>query len=158
MAALKRAVLLDTNLLLLAAVGSFDKTLIGRKRLDEYSSGDFDLLIRLIERYPNTLTTPHLLTELNNLAEQCVPVRRHGDFRVFLAGFIAKLDEQWAPASQICATKAFMRLGLADAAVCHLANNQTTVITTDGMMHRFLLREKVDAHHFHYIRKSWNLT
>jgi hypothetical protein len=152
MAALKRAILLDTNLLLLAAVGRFDKTLIGRKRLSIFTPDDFDLLIKIHGGYRRSLTTPHLLTELSNLADQCVPHARHIPFRIFLAAFMTALEEQWMPAQSLCQTNEFRKLGLADAAACLLADSQATVITVDGSMYNLLLARGIDACNFNHLR------
>ena len=77
--------LLDANLLLPVVVGEFDPASIGRKRLDTYGVSDLHLLLGIAADFPRRLTTPHLLTEVGNLADQCVPRDRHHAFRGFLA-------------------------------------------------------------------------
>ena len=148
-----RAILLDANLLLLAVVGRFDPTLVGRKRLDEYAPEHFDLLEHVIAPYSRNLTTPHLLAEVNNLSDQCVPKPRHRAFRKFIeVEVIPFLDECWTPAAELCPTDAFQRLGLADAAICQLADEQTYVLSADAELCSVLWGRGVNAQNFNHLR------
>jgi hypothetical protein len=147
------AILLDANLLVLAAVGEFDKSLIGRKRLDEYTTADFNLLTKQIAPFQRNLTTPHLLAELSNLADQCVPRHRHRDFRDFLhTRIIAQLDERWTPAQELCQTDEFRQLGLADAAVCRLATDNILVLSVDAELCNALWGRGVNVENFNNLR------
>ena len=61
-----RGVLVDTNILLLRFVGDFDRDLIPRfKRTAQFVVEDYDLLKRLLVRFNSTITTPHILAEVN---------------------------------------------------------------------------------------------
>lgn len=65
-----KALLLDTNLLLLYLVGGKDPQLIdGARRLNAYTEEDFDLLYEFIESngFLQLVSTPHILTEVSNL-------------------------------------------------------------------------------------------
>ncbi len=145
-------VLLDANLLLFLAIGQFDLRLIGRKRLDIYTTSDFALLARLIERYQRNRTTPHLLTEVSNLADQCVPKSRHREFRSFLADLVKLLDENRVRAEELCATEEFNQLGLADAAITRLADEQTVVFSVDAELCNVLWGRGVNAENFNHLR------
>ena len=146
------AVLLDSNLLLLLAIGLFDDTLIGRRRLDIFTPKDFELLVDLIAGYTTTVTTPHLLTELNNLAHQCVPERRHREFRHFLKLWMTKLQERWEPAAALCNTEGFAALGLADSAVVHLSAEGVAVLSIDLPLCRHLWGQGVAVLNFNHLR------
>ncbi|MEZ5865688.1 MAG: hypothetical protein R3D25_17040 [Geminicoccaceae bacterium] len=62
-----KAVLLDTNLLILLVIGAVDPRWIGRhKRSRAFVASDWRLLQDLIDNKP-ILTTPHVLTEASNL-------------------------------------------------------------------------------------------
>jgi rRNA-processing protein FCF1 len=145
-------VLLDANLLLFLAVGQFDPNLIGRKRLDIYTTSDFELLKALIDGYQGNRTTPHVLAEVSNLADQCVPRSRHREFRSFLADLVKLLDEKWVPAEEICATEEFSQLGLADAAITRLADEQTVVFSVDAELCNVLWGRGVNAENFNHHR------
>jgi hypothetical protein len=147
-----RAVLLDANLLVLVAVGQFDPALVGRKRLDVYTAADLPLLERLIAGFSRNLTTPHLLAELSNLADQCVPRGRHREFRIFLREFIAQLDERWTRAEELCQSEEFSQLGLADAALCQLADERIALIYVDAELCSVLWARGVQATNFNHVR------
>jgi rRNA-processing protein FCF1 len=147
------AVLLDTNMLVLLVVGRFDRRLIGSNRLDEYDSKDFDLLLNTVKPFARNLTTPHILAELSNLTDQCVPKHRHREFRKFVSEeIVTHLDERWAPASELCETAEFIQLGLADAAVCRLANEKCSVLSVDAELCNVLWGRGVNAENFNHIR------
>jgi hypothetical protein len=153
MAAAQRAILLDAILLLLIAIGQFDKSLIGRKRLDGYVSSDFDLLFALVASFSRNLTTPHLLTEISNLADQCVPKNRYRKFRTFLAEEIfSNLDERWVSAKELSQTNEFHQLGLADAAVCRLVGEKISVLSADMELCNVLWGRGVDVQNFNHLR------
>ena len=62
-------VLLDTNLLLLFLVDSYERKRIRNfKRTSTFSEEDFDLLAAFLQAFKKILTTPHILTEVSNLA------------------------------------------------------------------------------------------
>src|ERR1035441_2201040 len=74
-------VVIDTQLLLLLWIGSFDRTLVGRfKRIQRYEESDFDLLSNIVARCPRLVTTPNVLTEVGNLAGQ-LPEEIANEFR-----------------------------------------------------------------------------
>jgi hypothetical protein len=125
------AVLLDANLLLLMSVGAYDRALIGQKRLKGFTPYDYDVLLEMIGGYRANLTTPHLLSEVSNLSDQCVPRKRHWQFRAFLGQLWLGFDERWMTLSELSKTQAFLQLGLTDAAVCQLTDEQTLVISVD---------------------------
>ena len=62
---------LDTNLLVLLVVGSESRDLISKhRRLEHYSSEDYDILYRLLEDADELFVTPNTLTEASNLVSQ----------------------------------------------------------------------------------------
>lgn len=140
--------LLDANLLLLFMVGAFDRSLVGRKRLDVFGVDDFDVLVVEMNRSTRKLTTPHLLTEVSNLASQCVPKSRHWNFRRSFAERISLMDENWMTAAELCSESSFYALGLADAAVVRLADEQTRVLSVDLALLSQLASKGVNAENF----------
>ena len=68
-----RGVLVDTNILLLFFVGSFERTLITRfKRTNQYRAEDYDLLCHFLSHFDRMATTPHVLSEVNSLSHRLV--------------------------------------------------------------------------------------
>jgi hypothetical protein len=61
--------ILDSNLLLLNWCAQFDPSLVNSfKRLNSFRLEDFDLLVAVLRLFPVLRTTPHVLTEVSNLA------------------------------------------------------------------------------------------
>ena len=78
-----KGVLIDSNLLLLLLVGSFDTNLVinaSFKRVAKYNLEDFETLQNLLRYFTISVTTAHLLTEVSNLAGQ---LPGHLSLRVF---------------------------------------------------------------------------
>ncbi|MCY7357876.1 MAG: hypothetical protein LH609_10485 [Rudanella sp.] len=64
----KSGLLLDTNLLVLLVIGQYDpKRINGHKRLQSYTSEDYDLLLGFMSLFRTFATTPNILTEVSNL-------------------------------------------------------------------------------------------
>jgi hypothetical protein len=80
-------VLVDTNLLLVYFVGAFDPALIPKfKRTRMYTLEDHPLLVRVLGFFEKVVTTPHILTEVSNLAGQLPSHLTRGVFEKFAAG------------------------------------------------------------------------
>ena len=61
--------LIDTNLLVLFLVGKTNKSrILSFQRTQAYTLEDLELLERLVEQFRTLITTPHVLTEVSNLA------------------------------------------------------------------------------------------
>ena len=147
------ALLIDTNLLLLIIAYNFDSSLIGRRRLDNFTLEQGEFLKEFIADFPRILTTPHILAEVSNLADSCVPKGRHRAFRIFFSKAINRLEEQWTGAAALSQLEAFRRLGLTDAAIVQLANKRTKVITIDLELYQMLVAAEVPAENFNH---WWN--
>src|SRR4051812_13958525 len=66
--------LIDTNILLLHVVGSWNRALIpSSKRTSVFTEEDFDLLQETLSAYSPLLVTPAILTEVSNL----LPTQAH---------------------------------------------------------------------------------
>ena len=66
-----KGVLLDTNLMLLLAVGLYKRERISSfKRTDQYTARDFSLVADIISKFDRRITTPHILAETDNLTRQ----------------------------------------------------------------------------------------
>jgi hypothetical protein len=63
--------LIDTNLLVLFVVGSVNPNRIETfKRTSKYSPRDYDLLVRVMERWGSLYTVAHVLAEVSNLTDR----------------------------------------------------------------------------------------
>jgi hypothetical protein len=142
-----KRVLVDTNLLLLYLIGSFERKRIARfKRTADFSESDFDKLASFLAAFRTIVTTPHLLTEVNSLAN-ALPE----DVKPFWADHFAFLAttflEIYEPASDLVKQSAFARFGLADAAIQN-ASRDTLVLTEDFRLSGFLHSQGVAVLNF----------
>ncbi|MBD0320928.1 MAG: hypothetical protein ICV87_11380 [Gemmatimonadetes bacterium] len=145
-------VLVDTNLLLMYLVGAHDPDEIPRfKRTQQFTSGDHALLTDFLGLFRRVVTTPHILTEVSNLAGQLADRTRTGVFETLSEG-IELFHERHTPASELAAEPAFPRFGIADAAVLHEAKGRYLVLTDDFRLSQYLQSEGVDVFNFHHLQ------
>ncbi len=145
-------VLVDSNLLLLYFVGAFSREEIPRfKRTMMYTSADHSLLVRFLGYFKKVVTTPHILTEVSNLAGQLPNHLKPGVFEKFATG-ITLLDEEYAPATEISRRAEFARFGMTDSAVSHHAKGRFLVLTDDFRLSQYLQHENVDVFNFNHLR------
>lgn len=136
-------VLLDTNLLVLFVVGMASPDYIARhKRLTAYSVADYLQLLDLLVDLGSApiVATSHILAEASNFLN-AGDDKKHtsGDrqraqimqqFRIF----ISRITEIQVHAAKAAERPAFMRLGLADAAVLEPECDDTILVTTDSKL------------------------
>ena len=112
-----KKLLLDSNLLLLYLVGSFQRTLVERfKRTNEFSLGEYDLLASIVRQFQFLVTTPHILTEVSNLSN-ALPSNIKEIWLQYFALQIDSLEEVRTAASVICRETSYNPFGLTDAAL-----------------------------------------
>lgn len=158
-----RDLLVDTNLLVLLAIGSFEPRLIERhKRTRHFTVEDYGLLRRFLARFRTVITTPNVLTEASNLIDQGVGTKREG-LQALLASIIGVLEESYIPSQEGCGVEEFQRLGLADSAILHLAQSRSRsrsdllVLTDDLHLYLALQRRGLEAVNFNHLREqSWS--
>jgi hypothetical protein len=108
--------LLDSNLYILYLVGKTNERRIGRfDRTEQYTVAEFRLLNWIVDQFPAVITTPHVLTEVSNLARLREP--ELGILRSILQRLTEKSHEVFEASKLLMADRAFTRLGLTDAAI-----------------------------------------
>jgi hypothetical protein len=147
------SVLVDSNLLLLWFVGVFRRKLIGTyKRLNTFSSEDFDLLAEFLKSFRKIVTTPNILTEVSNLSGALTDhIKPH-----YFASFTSSLDllqEEYVRTTEAAANPLFLRLGLTDAVIATVAARPILVITTDFELYYRLQGLGVDVVNFNHQRR-----
>src|SRR6266404_339872 len=84
--------LVDTNLLVLFAVGTVNRNRIETfKRTRQYTKTDYDLLVRVLEKFKTLYTVAHVLAEVSNLTDLPGPERLQA--RRVLKNTISVLNE-----------------------------------------------------------------
>ncbi len=146
---------MDTNVLLLYFVGTYNPDLVerfNRTRNRGFTSGDYHLLAELLKQFDKFVTTPHVLTEVSNwLAYLDEPARSVCLGR--LAKDIGSMSETITPASTLGGNPAFVRFGIADAAIVDaITPGAYLVITDDFPLFGYLSNRGVDVLNFNRIR------
>ena len=100
------------------------------RRLKEYTSGDYDILIEVLSPVGRVFVTPNTLTEASNLLAQ------HGDperSRFFdrLRYIIQESEEIVVASLDAASNKEFVRLGLTDAVLLEVITKETPLLTVD---------------------------
>jgi hypothetical protein len=148
-----RGVLLDTNILLLYLVGSFDQKRIARfKRTLAYSAEDYGLLLALLMRFRRIVTTPHILSEVNSLAGQFGEPARAGLFELFARIIGDLLAEEYVASAAAAGIAQFPRLGLTDSGILCLVKDKYLVLTDDLKLCGHLEKAGIDVLNFNHLR------
>lgn len=144
-----KPLILDSNVLLLYWCSSYDPGLVGSfKRLNSFTYPDVALLQKTIKLFKAIHTTPHVLTEVSNLAKS-MWIRKEwvGHFALQ----IDIVDEDWIAAKEIVRTSA-MYLGLTDATLCNLATKYV-ILTIDFPLSNYLETKKLNVINFNHLRE-----
>lgn len=148
-----RPAILDSILLLLQWCASFDRELVNSfKRINCFQDEDIDLLSETLKVFSAIRTTPHVLTEVSNLANS-LPKWMKQDWAEHFSKHIEVIPEHWIPASTI-AKSDFMALGLTDAALAELATTHV-ILTLDFPLSNWLESRKLNVINFTHLRSSW---
>lgn len=144
--------LVDTNLLVLLAVGSASVRLIEtHRRTQAYSGEDFALLTRLVAGASNLVTTPHVLAETSNLSRQCAEPGRAA-ISLVLGRLVRAIAEIHVPGIDIVQTEHYARLGITDTALIRLQRDQLTLLTDDLDLYVQSVTVGLDAINFSHLR------
>jgi len=139
--------LLDSNLLLVLAVGRIDPQRLGRdSHLKAYSAADYEILHRYSAVFRARVTTPHILAEVSNHLDNIDP-------RLLPALSTALNDwnpirESWTPATTLVARTEYLTVGLTDVAIMQVARPKTVVLTADRTLWAALAKRQLNAVHY----------
>lgn len=142
-----KRLLLDTNLLVLWLVGNLDPSRIGRRRLEAFQSEHLLRLNDIVNGFRFHVSTPNILTETSNLIGSGEQQLCRGA-AVALARYVEVLDEVYVPSADTLAAPYYIRLGLTDAALAHLAARGDYVLTADGPLYGMLVGHGIYADNF----------
>lgn len=148
-----KPVILDANILLLHWCASFDPELVQTfKRLNSFSGEDIALLHQTLKSFSAITTTPHVLTEVSNLANS-LPNWMKEDWSTHFSKQIQVISEEWISATSI-ATGDFMKLGLTDAGLAELAKTHV-ILTLDFPLSNSLESRGLNVINFTHLRSLW---
>jgi hypothetical protein len=142
-----RPILLDSNLLLLLLVGGFQPALIANfKRTAKYSIRDFETLLGFLGSFSGIVTTPHVLTEVSNLANS-LPEWRKPAWGEFFGAEIQLMHEVHRNSAELARDPAFLAYGLTDTALEQLSAG-TLLLTDDRRLSGYLRSLSLNALNF----------
>jgi hypothetical protein len=154
-----KSILLDSNLLLVFLSGAMGASFFSKfKRVsNNYKMEDYELLLRLLKSFTVLSTTPHVLTEVSNLAQGLTGTYR----RVWDANFIALVRsektwigvrEKWTSAAELSERAEFSPFGITDTALTQLSS-EALVVTEDHRLSGFLKSRDIPVLDFGDLRK-----
>jgi predicted nucleic acid-binding protein len=148
-----KGALIDTNLLLIYLVGKTNRRRIRDfKPCDVFEIEDLERLEELVEYLGKLFTTPHVMTEVSNLAK--LRGKELSAFRQLYKLLVEQMDEFYDESRSVVVDAAFMPLGLTDAAIALLQRRNLLVLTVDLDLWMTLQRRGVDAVNFNHLRAS----
>lgn len=153
-----KTVLLDSNLLLVLLSGALGTRIFKTfKRISEYQFSDYELLTRLLGSFSILLTTPHILTEISNLAESLTGTYRRDWDTNFVALVRSEktrigVREKWTSAAELSERPEFLPFGLTDTALAELST-EALVLTEDYRLSGFLKSRGIPVLNFSDLRK-----
>lgn len=152
-----RALILDSHLLLLLIVGLTSPSYIEKhRRLGAYTANDFQLLQGLVDRASAILVTPNTLTETSNLLAYAREPMKSELFVIFRK-LIEEADERYLESARISDNPQFLRLGLTDSALLHVADPEIELLTADVELYLAALFEGQRVQNFNHLRESHGL-
>ena len=149
----QKGILIDTNILLLWVVGTANPDRIEKfKRTEKFKVKDYHLLLQIFADCSKVVTTPHILTEVSNLAGQLQDPDKTQAF-LAIAKATEKLCEEYQTSDRITKGDGFTKFGLTDCAITELARNSYLVLTDDLRLAHYLENsQQIDTINFNHIR------
>jgi hypothetical protein len=152
-----KGVLVDANLLVLLLVGRVNRQRIPAfKRTQNFTIEDAELLERLVAWFGKLFATPHVLSQVSDLAD--LPGKDlHEIRRLFKLVVEEQIEETYDPSRVLVADSLFDRLGLTDAAIATICSRGILVLTADVELQLALQHRGADALNFNHVRPlAWN--
>jgi|SRR6185312_15017530 len=152
-----RTLLLDSNLLLLFLAGNLGSDFFQQfPRVSGYDFDDYELLRQTLKQFKTILTTPHVLTEITNLANKLSGVHRV-EWSRYLVRFITSesVQEKWIAGRELARTGEFIEFGITDSAISAIAS-EALVLTDDFPLSGSLTSRGFDVLNFKELRSVWN--
>jgi hypothetical protein len=148
----RKGILVDANLLVVLLVGKLGPAHLKNCRATKsFTPDDYSLLVQGVTKFNTLVTTPHILTEVSNLAGS-LPEPLLGEFRAVFRAVVESMSEQSRPAREIAWDAQFLRFGLTDTAITMIAPGRYLVLTVDLPLCGLLQRRKVDVLNFNHFR------
>ncbi len=148
-----KGLLVDTNLMVLIAVGTYNQLRVGTfKRTIQYTLDDLEMMLRIVAYFDRRVTTPNILTEVDNVTRQ-LPEAEHGPLAAAFAQLVSRQFEIYVQSHQTVQHAAYSRLGLTDCVTAMAAAERNALIITDDLrLSNILSSLGMDAININHIR------
>ncbi len=152
-----KAVLLDSNLLLVFLAGSLGiRVFQAFKRISKFQFGDYEILTGFLGYFSILLTTPHILTEVTNLAGSLTGTYKRDWDANFLSLVRSEntrigVRERWTSAAELSRMSEFLSFGITDTALTKLAS-EALVVTEDYRLSGSLRNRGIAVLNFNDLR------
>jgi hypothetical protein len=150
--------LIDTNLLVPLIAGSVNLNRVESfKRTRKYNRADFNLLLRVIDKFKPLYTLAHVMAEVSNLTD-LTGLERMRALQT-LKSLLTILKEPVMASLQAAQNKSYGAHGLVDAAIASLASDtKCTVLTDDLDLYLALSREGIEVLNFTHLQaREWGV-
>jgi hypothetical protein len=145
--------LLDTNLLLLFAVGETDKQYIRKhKRLQSFDEKDYLIVCQLIIASSGLLFCPNIVSETSNLARYA-PEPLSSEISLILRTIVSRVDETFITSRIACNHKDYLRLGVTDSVLLTLSESGAFLLTDDLPLYLAAITSGLNAENYNHIRE-----
>lgn len=123
--------MIDTNLVILFGIGTYNPARISTfNRTRKFARSDFDLLTQIRRWFQTCVTTPNILTEVDDLVRQ-LPEAEHQGAAATMRGVIDSFLERVIASTTAVNGLHYARYGLADAISVAVAREDFLVMTDD---------------------------
>jgi len=147
-----RGILIDTNILLLWCVGTVNPKRISKfNRTEKFVVEDYETILKNLQYFSKIVTTPQILTEVNNLVNQVGEPERFQCLQV-LAKQMTILDEFYIASAEIGKRDKFTKFGLTDCGIIEVARDKNLVLTDDFKLANYLPKTGIDTLNFNNFR------
>lgn len=152
----ERVIALDTQLLVLLAVGLTSPDIISKhKKTRSFDISDFELLTGLIAGR-SLLLLPDIITEASNHLLWHKPPERDTVCEM-LRTLVAAHQEVYIESKSACDRPEYLRLGIADAALLLATGRRSTLLTADVALHLAAEDAGLSTVNFNHERERYGL-
>jgi len=129
----RKGLLLDTNLMVVLLLGLVNKRFIGTKKAAaKYNIKDFYFLQKISEKFDKRVTTPHILTEVSNIAS-LTKTRDNRAFMLVSQAIAESYFEIHHTFKELTGYDHYSKLGLTDTGIVKLVEENNYYVMTNDL-------------------------
>ena len=149
-----KAILLDTNLLVLFITGLTNPNYISKhKRLRVYDIRDFEIIRDIVGSYERIIFCPNVLSETSNLLAYINdPIR--SELMSTLKLMSERVGETYVKSNTAMERGEYIRLGLTDAVLLHLSATGGGLLTDDLPLYLAAIGSGLPATNYSHVREQ----